>query len=100
MCANFIQSITFGVFKLILLAALILLGVVFLPETVVDEIRRGVNVVNVYLSKTAQERVPGIKEDFARQAGETKEDAQNLYQKTQEKYWPQFKDWFVGKFIY
>ncbi len=85
---------------MILLAVLILLGIVFLPETMVDEIRRGVDVANVYLLKTAQERVPGIKEDFARQTSETKEDAQNLYRKAQEKYWTRFKDWLVEKFIY
>lgn len=100
MRADFIQSVSFGIFKLVLLAALVVLGIVFVPDAVVDQIRGGVNAAKTYLWRGAEERMPAIKEDVARQAEETKEDAQNLYQKFQQDKWPRFKSWFIEKFIY
>lgn len=100
MRADSIQSIGFAVFKLALLAVLVVLGIVFVPETAVDYLRGGVDAAKVYLWRQVEERGPAIKEDIARQTEETKDDAKVLSDKFLEEQWPRFKNWFTKQFIY
>jgi hypothetical protein len=100
MRADFIQSIGFAVFKLVLLAVLVVLGIVFVPETAVDYLRGGVDAARVYLWRQAEERGPVIKEDIVRKTEETKDDAKILSDKFLGEQWPRLKDWFTKKFIY
>jgi hypothetical protein len=93
MRANIIQSIAFGILKLLLFAVLLVLGVVFVPDEFMERIERAAGVAGDYLSVEAQKRVPAVIQDVSRQAGETKGDAKNLYQSLTEKYWPAISGW-------
>ncbi len=86
----------FGIFKLALFLVLVVAGIVFVPESFVDRMRDVIGQGRDYAAR----QLPQTKENIARQAGETQEDARNLYQKFQEDRWPRMKQWFIGKFIY
>lgn len=89
-----------GILKLALFFSLIVLGIIFVPESVIDRMRDAAAGARDYAAQTAARRLPEAKEGIAQQAEETKEDARNLYQKFQEDKWPEMKRWFIDKFIY
>lgn len=90
----------FSILKLLFFAALVLLGIVFVPDGFMDRVNRGIDSAFNYLSGQTTERMPKIKQDLSQQAQETKRDAQKLYSSFKEERWPVFKKWFVDSFIY
>ncbi len=89
-----------GIVKLLFLAALVILGIVLLPQGWVDEAKDAFAGARSYLSQTIKERSPEVKENIASQAEETQKEAQIIYEGFKGEKWPQIKDWLVKKFIY
>ncbi|MFZ3073902.1 MAG: hypothetical protein WA093_02100 [Minisyncoccales bacterium] len=100
MRTDFIQTIIFGAFKLALLALLVVLGVVFIPDGFMDRVAGGIDGTVNFLQGETAKRAPVIARDTARQFEETKADAGNIYQSFKEEYYPAVGDWFAGLFGY
>jgi len=98
MWSNFIRTITFGVFKLILFASLVVLGIVFIPDGVIDRVERGVDWTANYLQGEAAKRTPTVNHDISQQTQETRGDLGRLYQSIKENYLPAVGSW-VGDFL-
>jgi len=88
----------FGIAKLLLFAALVVLGIVFVPDGFMDRVGRGIDSAGSYLSGEAAKRAPEIKQDISQQTQETKSEAVTLYQSFKEKYYPAARD-RVMKFL-
>ncbi len=84
MCANFIRLISWALFKLLLLAIIVIAGIVFISDSFFDWVEGGSRAVFDCLFGEAQERAPEIKEDIGIQIQETKRDAGNIYQSAKE----------------
>jgi len=89
-----------GIVKLLFLAALVVLGIVLLPQGWVDDAKGAFAGAKSHLSQMIEERSPEVKENIVSQAYETKKEGQTIYDQFKEERWPQIKDWLVKTFIY
>jgi len=80
------------------LAALVVLGVVFISDGFMDRIERGVNAVGNYLQGESVKRAPALARDISQQTEETKGDLDNLYRSFKEKFLPMVNGWVYGLF--
>jgi hypothetical protein len=98
MHGNFIRVITSGIFKLALLAGLVVLGIVFVPDDFMAQVERKVSVVGNYFQTEASKRGPGLAQEFSRKTQEMKADAGGLYKTVADKYFVEARDWVLGLF--
>jgi hypothetical protein len=93
MRGNFIQAITSSVFKLALLVAVVVLGIIFIPDDFMAKVERNVAAAGSFIQGEASKRAPGLGEEFNKKIKSTREDMGRLYQTFQEKTWPEIKNW-------
>ncbi|MFA6375853.1 MAG: hypothetical protein WCX69_00425 [Candidatus Paceibacterota bacterium] len=98
MRANIVRIIGSGAVRFAALAALVALGVVFVPDGFMDRIERGVGTVGGYLQGESAKRAPALARDISQQTQETKGDLDNLYRSFKEKYLPAVNGWVYGLF--
>jgi len=77
MCAEFIQSIMLGIVKLLFLVALVILGIVLLPQGWVDEAKDAFAGARSYLSQTIKERSPESQRKYRFAGGRNKKGSAN-----------------------
>lgn len=85
-------------FKLVLLAALVGLGVVFMPDDFMARIEQGVGSTGNYLQGEVSKRAPGLTLEFNRKVADTKRDAQIQYERLKENYLPAVGAWVLSFF--
>jgi hypothetical protein len=98
MSTNFVQAITSGFVKLALLAGLVVLGIVFVPDGFVGRIQQAIDRAGNYLQGEAVKHLPKVESDFSQQTRETKGDVDELYQTLKGKIFPVAVDWLARHF--
>ena len=98
MHTNIVRIIGSGAVRFAVLAALVALGVVFIPDGFMDRVERGVGTVGGYLQRESAKRAPALAQDISQQAQETKGDLDNLYRSFKEKYLPMVNGWVYDLF--
>lgn len=93
MRADSVWSIIVIPVKIALLAALVVLGIVFVPDGFMDRVEQGVDSAAGFFRGEAQKNMPGVIQDASQQTEETKNDIGNLYQQIKVKYYPAAADW-------
>jgi len=81
------------VFKLALLVAVVVLGIVFVPDDFMAKVERNVASAGNFIQGEASKRMPGLNEELNKKVKATKEDIGGLYRSFQEKTWPEIKNW-------
>jgi ABC-type cobalt transport system substrate-binding protein len=79
-------KIVSAIIKLALLALVIVLGIVFVPDSFMKQVNQKVTVATDFARAEVSKRTPGLQEEFNRKVKETKGDIENLYQSLKEKY--------------
>jgi hypothetical protein len=98
MSTNAVRAITSGIVKLALLAGLVVLGIVFVPDGFVGRIQQTIDRAGSYLQGEAAKHLPAVESDFSQQVRETKSDAEGLYQSLKGKIFPATVDWVTRHF--
>jgi len=88
-----VVNMTSGLAKLALFAALVVLGIIFVPDDFVKRVEREVISAKDYLQSEAQKRFPNVERDISAQFAETKNDLDRLYQSFKEKTLPAAAKW-------
>jgi len=91
------MSITRGLAKLLLFAAIVIAGIVFISEGFMARVDLGVARVEDYARGVLQKKEPAITGDFSSQTQETKTEISNLYQNISGIAWNNFKSWISEK---
>jgi len=82
------------------LCALVAVGLVFVPDDIVDRVSRGIGTARDYAVRKYSQKAPGIIQEAKSKAGEARTDAQNFYRLVVEDYYPAVRNWCASKFIY
>jgi hypothetical protein len=95
MRADAIWQVIWGFLKIVLLAALVMLGIIFVPDGIFDRIERGIDAAAGFFTGKVQENTPGVVQDASQQIQETKNEIQGFYQRIKDEYYPSFIDWLA-----
>lgn len=93
MFGDFIIKLVIAVAKMLVLAALVVLAVVFIPDDFMANVDRQADKAGDFARGQFAERAPGVSQEFSRKVAETKEDALSAYQLFKEKYSSAIGSW-------
>ena len=82
-----------GLAKLLIFAAILVAGIVFLSDGFMARVGQGVFRVESYVRGVLDEKAPAINQDFSVQTRETTGQINDLYKNISWSAWNNFKNW-------
>jgi len=85
------------IIKLLFLAILIAIGIIFVSDGFMDKINQSINDIKNYGREVWQQQAPRIQQDFAAQAAETFNELKKMFQNGWQICWDKIISWIWDK---
>jgi len=85
------------IIKLLFLAILIAIGIIFVSDGFMDKINQSINDIKNYGREVWQQQAPRIQQDFATQAAETFNELKKMFQNGWQICWDKIISWIWDK---
>ena len=93
MFGNFVVTVLARLLKLAALVVLVIAGIVFVPDWLVNRVDRGIDIAGGYAREVISKRGPEVVQDFKKQEKETRGELQKLHQALMARIYPVIGEW-------